>query len=174
VAETAIIVPVPEAESVVGQWRRRHTPSGASGMPAHITLLVPFIDSDLLDTDRIRDVAAVLERFGPVELSLAATAYFEGPPTVLYLEPERAEPFRAMTEALVCAFPEHPPYGRAHGKIVPHLTVATRLERPGLAAIEAEVAAMLPITAWANEAWLMEYASRAWRLRSRFTLAGAA
>jgi hypothetical protein len=174
VAETAIIVPVPEAEPVVGRWRRRYTPSGSSGMPAHITLVVPFTDSDVLDTNRTREVGEVLGRFEPIELSLVATAYFEGPPTVLYLEPEPAGPFQTMTEALVCAFPEHSPYERAHGKIIPHLTVATRLERERLAAIEAEVAAMLPISARPSEAWLMEYADRAWRLRDRFTLAAAA
>jgi hypothetical protein len=174
VAETAIIVPVPEAEPVVGRWRRCYTPSGASGMPAHITLLVPFTDSDVLDADRTREVGVILGRFEPIELSLVATAYFDGPPTVLYLEPEPAGPFRAMTEALVRAFPEHPPYGGAQGQIIPHLTVATRLERERLAAIEAEVAGMLPITARPNEAWLMAYAHRAWRLRDRFTLAAAA
>jgi 2'-5' RNA ligase len=174
VAETAIIVPVPEAEAVVGSWRRRYTPSGASGMPAHITLLVPFADSDDLDADRTQEVGEVLARFEPVELSLVATANFDGPPTVLYLDPEPAAPFQAMTEALVRAFPEHPPYGGAHGRIVPHLTVATRLDPESLAAIAAEVAAVLPITARACEAWLMEFADGLWRLRSRFALAAAA
>ena len=172
-AETAIFVPVLEAEPVVGRWRRRYTPSGASGMPAHITLLVPFTDSDDLDTDRTREVGEILGRFEPIELTLAATAYFDGPPTVLYLEPEPAGPFQAMTAALVNAFPEHPPYGGAHGTIVPHLTVATRLARERLASIEAEVAVALPITARPDEAWLMEYTEHAWRLRTRFALAAA-
>jgi 2'-5' RNA ligase len=168
VAETAIIVPVPEAEAVVGRWRRRYTPSGAAGMPAHVTLLVPFTDSGALDDDRIRAVEHVLGQFEPIELSLTATAYFEGPPTVLYLVPEPPGPFRAMTEALVDTFPEHPPYGKAHGEIVPHLTVATRLDRDRLAAIETELAGALPIAARPTEAWLMEYVAHAWRLRNRF------
>ena len=170
-AETAIIVPVPEAEPIVGRWRRRYTPSGAAGMPAHVTLLVPFIDSDALSADAIGGVDEVLARFGPVELTLAATAYFEGPPMVLYLEPVPVAPFRAMTAALVSAFPEHPPYGGAHVRIVPHLTVATRLAPERLAEIETEVAAALPISARPGEAWLMEYADEAWRLRNRFAFA---
>jgi 2'-5' RNA ligase superfamily protein len=174
VAETAIIVPVPEAESIVDRWRRRYTPSGAAGMPAHITLLVPFADSDALSPDRSGRVEEVLARFAPIDLSLPATAYFEGPPLVLYLEPVPAAPFRAMTAALVSAFPEHPPYADAHAQIVPHLTVATRLKRDRLAAIEAEVAGALPIHARAREAWLMEYADDAWRLRDRFAFAAAA
>ena len=143
-------------------------------MPAHITLLVPFTDSDALSADRTGRVEEILARFGPIELTLAATAYFEGPPMVLYLEPMPAAPFRAMTAALVSAFPEHPPYGDPHGRIVPHLTVATRLKQERLAAIEAELASALPISARPDEAWLMEYADEAWRLRNRFAFAAAA
>jgi 2'-5' RNA ligase superfamily len=174
VAETAIIVPVPEAEPIVGRWRHRYTPSGAAGMPAHITLLVPFTDSEALDVGRTREVERVLARFEQPELSLVGTAYFDGPPIVLYLEPEPAAPFRAMTEALVRAFPKHPPYGDAQAEIVPHLTVATRLEQERLTAIEAEVAAALPLTARPGEAWLMEYTEPVWRLRDRFFFAAAA
>jgi 2'-5' RNA ligase len=143
-------------------------------MPAHVTLLVPFRDSDVLGVDEERRAGEVLARFAPLELSLAAAAYFEGPPTVLYLEPEPPGPFREMTEALVGEFPEHPPYGDVHATIVPHLTVATRLGREDLAAIEAEVAAALPITARATEAWLMEYAEEMWRVHSRFAFKAAA
>jgi 2'-5' RNA ligase len=171
VAETAIIVPVPEAEAVVGPWRRRYTPSGAAGMPAHVTLLVPFIDSEGLGAGQTSAVEEVVARFEPIELALTATAYFKGPPMVLYFVPEPAEPFRAMTAALVSFFPEHQPYGGAHSTIVPHLTVATRLEQDRLAAIEAEVAEALPITARLGEAWLMEHGGDAWCLRRRFAFA---
>jgi 2'-5' RNA ligase len=174
VAETAIIVPAPEAEAVVGPWRRRYTPSGAAGMPAHITLLAPFPDSDALGADETHRVEEVLGQFAPTELSLATAAYFEGPPTVLYLQPEPAAPFREMSEALMRSFPQHPPYGDSAGRIVPHLTVATRLERGELAAIEAEVAAALPIAAKAVEAWLMEYADQAWGVRNRFAFSARA
>jgi 2'-5' RNA ligase len=143
-------------------------------MPAHVTLLVPFIDSEVLATGQTRTVEAVLARFEPFELALNATAYFTGPPMVLYLAPEPADPFRAMTSALVRSFPEHPPYGGAHATVVPHLTVATRLERDHLAAIEAEVAQALPITARPGEAWLMEHGGDGWRLRGRFAFAAVA
>ena len=45
VAETAIVVLVPEAEPLVGEHRRRHTAEGARGMGAHVTLLYPFRDT---------------------------------------------------------------------------------------------------------------------------------
>jgi hypothetical protein len=40
--ETAVVVRAPEAEHAIEAHRRAHTPSGADGMPAHITVLVPF------------------------------------------------------------------------------------------------------------------------------------
>ena len=43
-AETAIVVLVPEAEPLVGAFRRNHTAEGAHGMGAHVTLLYPFGD----------------------------------------------------------------------------------------------------------------------------------
>jgi 2'-5' RNA ligase len=142
-------------------------------MPAHVTLLVPFVDGDALGAGRVREVGEVLARFEPIELSLAATAFFEGPPRVLYLEPRPVEAFKAMTNALVRAFPDYPPYGDAGREIVPHLTVATRLPYEDLTAIEAEVAAALPITARPAEAWLMEYAGERWHLRARFAFEAA-
>jgi 2'-5' RNA ligase len=137
-------------------------------------LLIPFTDSDVLDTEETSRAKEVLARFAPTELSLAATAYFEAPSTVLYLQPEPATPFREMTEALVQAFPEHAPYGDSDAQIVPHLTVATRLGREELAAIEGEVAGKLPIRARASEAWLMEHAEQGWRLRDRVAFSAAA
>ena len=46
------------------------------------------------------------------------------PDGVLYLAPEPAEPFGALTEAFAAAWPEYPPYGGSFTDVVPHLTVA--------------------------------------------------
>lgn len=46
----------------------------------------------------------------------------------MWLAPEPAEPFRALTELVWHRFPECPPYGGVHPDVVPHLTVgSTRL-----------------------------------------------
>ena len=42
-AETAIIIPVPEAEAAVGQLRARYDRAAGLGAPPHITLLYPFL-----------------------------------------------------------------------------------------------------------------------------------
>ena len=41
--ESALVILVPEAEPLVRPFRHRFDPSAALGVPAHITLLYPFI-----------------------------------------------------------------------------------------------------------------------------------
>ena len=36
---TALVIPVPAADAVVGEWRSRLDPTTAMGEPPHITLL---------------------------------------------------------------------------------------------------------------------------------------
>ena len=168
-AETAILVPVPDAASRVDDYRTRLT-SGAAGLPPHVTLLYPFVDTEELTTaveDAVGRVVASAERF---EVTFRATACFEGDTPTLYLVPEPAAPFVELTRALVAAFPAYPPYGGIHDDVVPHLTVATAAADT-LASVAAAVSASLPLSTAVTEAWLMARDERAWwHLRSRFAL----
>jgi 2'-5' RNA ligase superfamily protein len=162
---------VPEAEPLVGQWRRLHTQVGGEGMPAHITLLYPFMDSSFLTGAVNQRLQRVLSQFEPVDVDLRSSAYFEGgDENVLYLVPDPEEPFVAITDALAYAFPEHPPYGGVFAEVIPHLTVAGSTDRALLAGIEEEVEPRLPIRAAVSEARLMERAPQGWRLRQVFPL----
>jgi 2'-5' RNA ligase len=169
-AATAIIIPVPQAASVTQVWRQRYTGDGPEGMPPHITLLYPFVDASEVVAE---DVGKVLARFEPVEFTLASTARFAGTRQVLYLKPTPDAVFQAMTNALVAAFPQYPPYEGAFGEVVPHLTVAEGVAEGLLARIENQVRRALPIRAQVSQAWLMAYQDSAWRLHTRFPLGGA-
>jgi 2'-5' RNA ligase len=167
VAETAIVVLVPELEPLVGELRRRHTVEGAHGMGAHVTLLYPFYDTAQLDAGRIAEVADALGPFEAFDFSLAATMRFPENQRVLCLRPEPDEPFRAMTHALAAAFPEHPPYGGKYREVIPHLTIALGDDEL-LDGIERDVAGSLPIEARAVEATLFELdATGTWRPHAR-------
>ena len=49
---SALLIPVPAAEPAVRAWRGQFDPSAAAGVPAHITLLVPFMPrEDIADGD---------------------------------------------------------------------------------------------------------------------------
>jgi 2'-5' RNA ligase len=170
-AETAIIVPVPEAEALIGGYRREHTDEGRHGMIAHVTLLYPFTDTTKLDERRTSAAADVVAAFAAFDFSLASVGRFPANPRVLSLRPEPEAPFRELTRALVRAFPEHQPYGGKYSDPVPHSTIAIG-DDALLEAIEASVMAELPIAARAAVAELVERddAAGGWRLRRRLPL----
>jgi hypothetical protein len=85
---------------------------------------------------------------------------------VLYLAPDPATRFEEMTVALAGAFPEYPPYAGEYTRVIPHLTIAHDHEAP-LAEIRADVARALPISARAEEAWVMRQAEDGWRTAGR-------
>lgn len=167
---TAVVLPVPEAEAAVGSWRDRYDLARATGMPAHVTVLFPFVPPWQItreDEEVLRELFAGIDAFG---FSLSRTGRFGD--AVLYLAPEPAAPIVALTEAVFARFPDHPPYGWAQSEIVPHLTVAhcgdpSTCEDPAvLDRIDAALAPALPIAARATEALLMEGNGR-WRIRTR-------
>jgi 2'-5' RNA ligase len=165
---SAVVVAVPEAAPVVDPWRERTLPEKPSiGIPPHVTLLTPFAPPDQIDERALRELFALYQ---PFMFRLARTARF---PELVYLEPEPAEPFVRMTEALVERFPEYPPYEGAFASIVPHLTVASGDEAV-LAEAEAAIRPSVPIEAEAREAVLLvEVVPWArWETRARFAFAG--
>ena len=145
------------------------TDDGAQNMPAHVTLLYPFADSATV-AERVPEVEAVVRRFRPFSAQFGSLRRFEADPPVLYLAPEPMEPFVEMTNALVEAFPEHPPYGGVHFEIVPHLTV-THSAEADVDAISTELQAALPIPFRIDEVALMEFTGESgWQLRSAIRL----
>jgi 2'-5' RNA ligase len=171
-APTAIVIPVLEARPAADRWRRAYTEGGADGMPPHVTLLYPFVDDESLTERHVRGLAGVAAGRPAFDFALARLGEFPagaGQATVLYLAPEPSEPFAALTEALVRAFPEHPPYGGAFAEVVPHLTLAWHPDAP-LREIRADVERALPIAVRAREAWLMRLGRRGWTAHRRAPL----
>jgi 2'-5' RNA ligase len=137
------------AEQLVGSLRARHDPAANAGMPAHVTLLYPFLRPGRIDAGVERSLGEVLTAFSQFEFTLARVGRFPG---VLYLAPEPREAFVRLTEALVARWPGCPPYGGQYEEVVPHLTVAMGTEPPGVAD---SLAAALPIRTQADRAALM-------------------
>jgi 2'-5' RNA ligase len=169
VARTAVVVTVPEAEAVVGAVYWTHTRSGREGLGPHVTLLIPFADSGSAPLEAAR---AVLGRFEPFDFELAEVRRFAARDTVLWLAPEPADPFVAVTQALVSAFPEFRPYDGAFAEIVPHLTVAIGRDATVLDGIERDLAPGLPIGARAEAATIVEHVDGRWRPLSTIPLGG--
>ena len=158
---TALIVPVPNAEPAVGALRARYDRSDETGVPAHITLLAPFGDRD-------DGLAELFAEFEPFDFALTDVRRWPG---VLYLAPEPEEPFRALIDAIVVRYPEHPPYEGEHDEVIPNLTVG-HLE-PVPLEIDGELAKAIPIHARATHVVQLEvFAPPRWRERQRFALGG--
>lgn len=119
--ESALIIEVPEAESLVGRWRLAHDPSAALGIPAHVTVLYPFVPPARIGPDTYAALREICTAFAPFAAELRFVASFAG--GVVYLAPEPADRFRALTTAAWERFPGHPPYEGRFEDVVPHLTI---------------------------------------------------
>jgi hypothetical protein len=171
--ESALIIAVPEAEPLVKALRERFDWSAAQGVPAHVTILYPFMPPDQITPEVLSDLREFFAQFSAFEFNLPETRRFT---TVLYLAPTPAEPFKALTQAAVDRYPEYPPYGGAIAisDLTPHLTIADRFEAAQLDDFEREFlkehGAQLPVKARANEVLLIENSSGRWETREVFEL----
>jgi hypothetical protein len=60
--QTAVLVLVPEAEPLVSRHRRQLDPAASLGVPAHVTVLYPFVDPSEVSEALIERLAAALRR----------------------------------------------------------------------------------------------------------------
>jgi 2'-5' RNA ligase len=169
--KSAVIVTVPEAEPVVGSWRMQYTLDAPAGIPPHVTVLFPFVPSERVGEVE-RRVGEIVAAALPFDLVFARTARF---PETLYLDPEPAEPFLALTCAIASEWPKHPPYGGAFETVVPHLTVAESEDSALLDRIAEEVQPQLPVKTGVREASLfVEDETGRWHEHDRLPLGGQA
>ena len=164
---TALVLQVPEAEELGHEHRMRYDPSAARGVPAHITLLSPFVEPEAIDEEALR---AFFAEFSPFAFELMRTDRF---PDALYLTPEPAEPISALIDAIVDRWPGYPPYGGGIDEPIPHLTLAYQQSEEVYADIASKVSAGLPISAYASEVCLIQGGpghDGPWHERARFPL----
>jgi 2'-5' RNA ligase len=171
--ESAILVPVPEAEQVVSRHRARLDRAAAWGVPAHVTVLYPFLAPSATTAAAMTMLADAVASVAAFDCRFGATGWFG--PDVLWLAPWPAEPFRTLTRAVSAAFPGCPPYGGVYDDVVPHLTVGYRLAAGAaeLEAAEAELLPDLPVLTHVSRVWLMTgtTAPGSWRTVSELPLA---
>lgn len=165
--QTALVVRVPEAEASVGAWRERFDPAAGAGVPAHITVLFPFLDGSRTDAGVHSALADLLGGHPAFDLRFERCGRLPG---VLYLAPEPDEPLRRLTEAVAGRWPEAPPYGGRHAEIIPHLTIAQGQDDAVLEEIEADLGTGLPLTARVSSVALLVHDGTTWREGASFAL----
>jgi hypothetical protein len=170
VTETALLVPLFVPHAVFGAFREKLDPAAKRGIPAHVTVLYPFVPPDRTHKALFDELRSLFAAFAAFDVSLARTAWFGE--SVLWLAPEPATPFRKLTDAVATRWPEHLPYGGRFAEIIPHLTIGDGAPREALREAEHEIAPALPMAARASEVILMSGSSepRSWRTLARFPL----
>ncbi|MFE0772696.1 2'-5' RNA ligase family protein [Streptomyces sp. NPDC058861] len=164
---TALVVRIPEADPVTCAWRERFDPSARAGVPAHVTVLFPFLDESRVDASVHVALADVLGGHPPFDLRFEKCGRLPG---VLYLVPAPDAGLRRLTEAIAARWPEAPPYGGRFAEVIPHLTVAQGQEDTVLEGIETDLAGGLPFTSRVSSVELLVHDGTRWRERASFAL----
>ena len=127
--ETAILLCVPEAEPLVHEWRAAGDPSAAHGVPAHVTLLYPFLPAERVDAGVLGELEWYFRGVDSFEVGFDRVGRFEHH-GVVFLQPD-SDALVQLTRALARRWPECPPYGGAVpiDDVVPHLTIVQTDDR---------------------------------------------
>lgn len=170
-ASTALVILVPEAERLVAEVRARHDPAVQLGVPAHVTLLFPFMPPDAVSPSVRQSLRSLFAGFASFRVSFSEVCRW---PQEAYLAPEPRAPFIALTREIVSTFPEYPPYEGRHTDIVPHLTIAQGSAAAAEQANE-EMSAALgvggPLRSVCRTVTLLENSTGQWRVMHTYPLA---
>lgn len=157
---SAVLLCVPEAEPVVHAWRSTGDPSAARGVPAHVTLLSPFLPAYRIDAGVHAELAWFFAGIDAFSLRFSAVGCFEHA-GVLFLEPD-GDGLDELADALARRWPETPPYGGKHRHPHAHLTVVHTDDDALRTRAGAAVEQRLPLTARASHAalWVCDAGGR--------------
>jgi hypothetical protein len=167
---SALIVPVPELDPVVGPHRRALDSGAVLGVPAHITILYPFMPTAALGPSvlaELRHLFAVIDAF---EISLASIDWFAR--EVVFIRPEPDDALRQMTTLVAERWPHWPPYEGAHPDPTPHLTIGDNGDDIAMTKAAHAVGESLPIDVEVSEVQLYTGSLEpgSWQRRSTFPL----
>jgi 2'-5' RNA ligase len=150
---SGLVVEIPEAEPVVGPHRSRLDVNAQLGVPAHVTVLFPFMPTQQCDVAVLAKLQRLFATTPAFDYRLSRTAWFDQ--AVLWLAPIDPRPFLALTELVYGAFPAFPPFEGQFDEVVPHLTVAHGYDLSAMKAAEQAVEHHLPISGRARHVTLM-------------------
>jgi 2'-5' RNA ligase len=151
--QSALLLIVPAAEPAVGAHRARLDPAGRDGVPAHFTVLYPFLPPAEIGTGVLAELSTLFAGVPRFSFLLDQVRWFGE--SVVWLGPSDESPFRSLTELASEAYPACSPYGGVHEDVVPHLTIGHAGDPAELRAAGESVRPLLPIAAAATEVTLM-------------------
>lgn len=170
---SGLVVLLPDLEPIVGDWRARYDTS-VYGLPAHVTVLAPWIPPEQLTEADLDTLAQLLKSWQPFEVSFGAFGQFETGAEfdVHYLAPEPADHFLGLVDDLCAVWPEYEPYEGMFDDVIPHLTVATTAKPEQAARFREQIEPRLPIATIATELSLVAIRDDDYSLVRNFRLGG--
>ncbi|NKQ51845.1 2'-5' RNA ligase family protein [Amycolatopsis sp. K13G38] len=161
---SVLAIPVPAADPLLARAAQRSS-AARRGLPAHISLLYPFLPAGELGEPALAKIADLLAPRAAVEVRFERCHHRDG---FVFLRPEPAGPLTDLIAALRHEWPGVSPYGGRFGDTVePHLTVAMDAGPDDATELARSVEDALPLTTHLTEAWLATFTTR-WRLVRRF------
>lgn len=168
--ETALLLRVPGAEHSVARHRQTLDCAAADGIPAHVTLIYPFVAlKQLREKDHAR-LGSLIASMGSFRLGGRRTSWFTD--RVLYIALDDVEPVRVLMARVLSEFPDFPPYAGeiALEDVIPHLTIGHDRPLAELRDAEHSVQASLPfedlidqVELWSGPALAGRTEPKAWR-----------
>ncbi len=154
---------------MVGEFRRELDPFAQLGVPAHVTVLFPFMPFEEITEDVLCRLAGLFRSVPSFQHSFVRTGWFGN--DVLWLASDADAIFRSLTEQVTDAFPNHPPYEGQFDDVVPHLTIGDRGPMDAMKVAEQRVLRQLPIRTITREVTLLaEQPSGTWETAHSFAL----
>ena len=152
--DTAVLLALPEAEPLVHEWRGKGDPSAAHGVPAHVTLLHPFLPSGRIDDGVLAELTWFFRGVDAFAVCFDRVGRFEHE-GVVYLAPA-GPALTDLARALARRWPECPPYAGAVApdEVLAHLTIVHTDDRALRQSAGDAVSPQLPLVARAARASL--------------------
>lgn len=163
---TGLVVPVPDAEELLTSVGQRHPEAARAGVPAHVTVLFPFLHPQKIDDGVLRTLRELFEQHPPMPVRFTEChrrAEF------VYLRPEPSWGLRRLIDHARREWPDVIPYEGAFGEVEPHLTVSIRTTEDLAERIHAESGRELPLDAELREGWLISSRDEQWSVVERFS-----
>ncbi len=118
---TAVVIFVPhQVQAVATPIMRQYALESLIRVPAHITLMFPFVPYEQL-REAAKTLKVLSTQIKPFEITLSGYDQFPG---VVFMRPANPEPIKAVFRQIYESFPLYPPYGGTFGNdLHPHVTV---------------------------------------------------